>query len=328
MTDKETIKTMWKANSDGAGLCYIENGKVVIKKGFMCIADLLDAIDSIDNIEDRSLIVHFRISTQGGIRKDCTHPFPLSKDMSDLRQLEFESDWGIAHNGIIDMCCEYSYGYGKTKKIDYSDTMKFISEYLTLIIKDKAFKEDADTLELIEKMLGSKLAVMDNDGEITMIGKFYEEEDGFFSNTSYIPYTYKPYTAYSTAWDDDDSYYDGFDETKPTKSYTLEEWEQLFDECDEISCSKKIEDISDEEAEKWDYCITPEDEKALRSITETDVDLTEAESLEEWVKAEAELCYDWDKDVFKFSKDYCPLDAVGTIVYCDKCINFESCYRK
>ena len=29
MTDRETIKTMWKANSDGAGLCYVENGKVV-----------------------------------------------------------------------------------------------------------------------------------------------------------------------------------------------------------------------------------------------------------------------------------------------------------
>ena len=102
---KKTLKRCFDNNDDGAGFMYNASGKVYIKKGFATFQEFWKTLRKIreeygDNIP---CVMHFRISTQAGNRPDCTHPFPLSSHMKDLRLLETTTDIGIAHNGIISL---------------------------------------------------------------------------------------------------------------------------------------------------------------------------------------------------------------------------------
>lgn len=183
---KETLKTCFENNPDGAGFMYAYNKKVYIEKGLMTFNKFWKALQDVrkkigDNVP---YVLHFRISTQAGRRNDCTHPYPLSDRMEDLRKLSTTTNIGIAHNGIISLT---STGYSYTKTITYNDTMEFITDYLSLIIKNKDYYKDKDTLTLIERLCESKLAILDEDGHCQIIGKGWILENGiFYSNTSYL----------------------------------------------------------------------------------------------------------------------------------------------
>lgn len=182
---KKTLKVCWDRNPDGAGYMFNLNDRVVIKKGFMSFnkfySSLMKDYKTVDGVK-RSFILHFRISTQGGVNQQCTHPFPLSANMEDLRKLVNFSDIGIAHNGIIDLT-----SVGAHTQVTYSDTMTFITDYLSLIIKDREFYKDKDKMLLIERLVGSKLAIMDGSGKITKIGTFIPDKGCYFSNSNYKP---------------------------------------------------------------------------------------------------------------------------------------------
>lgn len=196
---KKILHTCWDNNSDGAGYMFNFNNRVIIKKGFMTFNKFYKSLNSDYKKYDgdnKTFIMHFRISTQGGVNKECTHPFPLSKEMSDLRKLQCTTDIGIAHNGIISLT---SVGYNK--QVTYSDTMSFITDYLSLIIKDRNYYKDPDTISLISKLVDSKLAIMDGSGTTTLIGTFIEDNGCYYSNASYNVYP-KYYSQY-----DDDNWY-------------------------------------------------------------------------------------------------------------------------
>lgn len=194
LPSKKTLKTCWERNPDGAGYMFNLNDKVVIKKGFMKFKTFYKSLTHDYKIVDgdtKSFVLHFRISTQGGVNPQLTHPFPLSAEMNDLRQLLFTSDIGIAHNGIIDLT-----SVGSLKQVTYSDTMTFITDYLSLIINDRDYHKDTKTLTLIERLAGSKLAIMDGSGLVTRIGAFIEDEGCYYSNGNYKPVTYSYYPSY------------------------------------------------------------------------------------------------------------------------------------
>lgn len=186
---KETLETCFQNNPDGAGYMFVKNGKVHIRKGFMTFESFWQSLTC--NYDVKSpYVFHFRISTQAGIRKDCTHPFPLSKNLDELRKLKTTTDFGIAHNGIIWLTNEYS---GKKSKVDYNDTMTFITDYLSLIIHDMHFYKNRDTVNLIEKLADSKLAILDSTGHCELIGKFIQDNGIYYSNDSYLERTWKSY---------------------------------------------------------------------------------------------------------------------------------------
>ena len=265
---KKTLKTCFENNPDGAGFMVATGETVEIHKGFMGFRSfwksLRDARDRHGN--DKAFVMHFRISTQGGVRQDGCHPFPLSGSMDDMRLLDTTCDVGIAHNGIISLC---SVGWGK--KIDYSDTMAFITEYLSLIIKDESYYKDDDKLTLIEKLCGSRLAILDKHGHCELIGKGWSVVNGvWYSNESYKA------RAYTTTAKTTTSYYPtlvdwGYDE--PT-------WEEVLDKEDRIIY---------EMYEKYDKCI---DESGLFDFVDTDcpvIELGDA-SYCEWCKSYGK-CY-------------------------------------
>ena len=179
---------------------YNASGTVYIKKGFMSFKSFWKKLREVREIygDDIPYVMHFRISTQAGVKPDCTHPFPLSKSMKDLRMLEAETDIGVAHNGIISLTSDYGY----KKEITYSDTMKFITDYLALIIQTKKWYNSTDTKQLIKNLMGSsKLAILDKYGHCELLGSGWIEDNGiWYSNGTYKSDKVWAYSGYSY-WD-------------------------------------------------------------------------------------------------------------------------------
>ena len=142
MPTENVLKTCFESNNDGGGFMLVHKKQVLIEKGFKTYKDFKSALDKaiMKYGENAPYVLHFRISTQAGTRQDCCHPYPLSSNMDDLRKLRFKTEIGIAHNGIISLT---SSGY--KQQVTYNDTMLFITNYLSLIIKDKDYYKNSDT---------------------------------------------------------------------------------------------------------------------------------------------------------------------------------------
>lgn len=194
----ERLYDCFAANPDGAGYMFQEKYNVHIKKGFMTFSDFYASLKTDyeeNNGKDVDFVLHFRISTQGGVNKQCCHPYVISKKMDDLYALDVLSNMGVAHNGIITLTSESEYGYGYGGKYGnygyepkkYNDTMKFITDYLSLFVKDGLDLYDDDKMELVEKLIGSgnKLAIM-SPYETKLIGSFTELDGLYYSNTYFL----------------------------------------------------------------------------------------------------------------------------------------------
>lgn len=229
LPSEKTLKTCFENNDDGAGFMYAHGGNVHIRKGYMTFKAFYNALKgAAREVGEREtpFVLHFRISTQAGVRKDCTHPFPLSSNLNDLRKLRVKSHIGIAHNGIIPVTSSTA------KNLDYNDTMRFITDYLSLIIKNKRYYTDKATLKLIERLSDSKLAILDSDGHCELIGEWVEEQGVFYSNGSYredyglfsryyYPYSYDEFDRYIN---EETGYYDFDKDHCPVWEFGDFEW--------------------------------------------------------------------------------------------------------
>jgi predicted glutamine amidotransferase len=190
----ELITKMWNTNPDGAGFSYALDGAVYIEKGFMKLEELTNAINILKEklkpngitLKDIPFIMHFRITTHGGTSRGNTHPFPLSSKVEHLQALDVKAKMSIAHNGIITTV---------DREDTVSDTQIFIRDILYPLSKlDKAFTEKYKTL--IKNTIGySKLALLDYEENITLIGDFKEPlvKDGLsYSNLNHETRYYTP----------------------------------------------------------------------------------------------------------------------------------------
>ena len=176
---EETIKNMWDANSDGAGLMYVKDGKVRIEKGFMTYKSFTAKLDELRKTLDlvkTPVVMHFRITTHGGTCAANTHPFPVTDSIARLKQTNVTTTLGVAHNGIIPI----------TPRKGISDTMEYIATQLSPLTRALPdWYHSAPALELVRNALHSKLAVLDSSGEIVTIGDFVEDNGVLYSNTSF-----------------------------------------------------------------------------------------------------------------------------------------------
>ena len=202
---KEQLETMFKRNPHGAGYMYAKDGKVTIHKGFMDFKDFYRAVCNEHFGKDDAVVYHFRISTQAGVNPRMTHPFPLTKIRENCEKLDVRCTVGIAHNGIIRMTSD-------AKETRFSDTVIFITDYMTKLIRDRADITDSAVREMIDNMTNSKWAIMDGvTGEIVTIGQFINDGGLLFSNSTYTEalyghkYTIEPPKKFN--WDD---YYEGY----------------------------------------------------------------------------------------------------------------------
>lgn len=172
------IKTMFMNNPHGAGYMFAREGCVHIHKGFMDIDSFLSAVKAEHFTAKDSVVYHFRISTQAGVNPEMTHPFPLSNRLPIMKALDVECPCGVAHNGIIRLTSD-------TSQREYSDTALFITRYMAQMVHGLDDLKDAQLLNRIERLAGSKLAIMDGSGYIATIGHFINERGLLFSNDSY-----------------------------------------------------------------------------------------------------------------------------------------------
>ena len=172
------IKMMFMNNPHGAGYMFVREGRVHIHKGFMDIDSFLSAIKAEHFTAKDSVVYHFRISTQAGVNPEMTHPFPLSNRLPIMKALDVECPCGVAHNGIIRLTSD-------TSQREYSDTALFITRYMAQMVHGLDDLKDAQLLNRIERLAGSKLAIMDGSGYIATIGHFINERGLLFSNDSY-----------------------------------------------------------------------------------------------------------------------------------------------
>lgn len=179
----QVLKTCFDNNPHGAGFMFANGYRVIIRKGFMTYEAFKKALDKARKAYGEALpyVLHFRISTQAGVRADNCHPFPLSSNMDDLRALRTATAIGVAHNGIISLTSSYS------RTITYSDTMDFITNYLSLIIDNMGYYDKKANLTLIARLIGSsRLAILNADKHCELIGAGWIEDGGcYYSNGGY-----------------------------------------------------------------------------------------------------------------------------------------------
>ena len=176
----KTLKTCYENNSDGCGFMFAEDNAVHIHKGFMSWRSFKTAFKPYKNRTDLPIVMHFRITTNGGTNPQNTHPFPLTSNVGELRELNIDCNVGIAHNGIISLT---SYAN------KMSDTMEFIRKYGDCIITSPQWYYNANSGKLLGEVIKSKMLVLSNDGHGEIVGDGWTQEDGvWYSNTTFKPW--------------------------------------------------------------------------------------------------------------------------------------------
>lgn len=208
---KSVLQECFKNNPDGAGFMFTADGRVHIRKGYMDFDAFWKALKQVRNQYGEKIpyVMHFRISTQAGVNQQCCHPYPLSTKMDDLKMLSSSASIGIAHNGVISLTSD------RTVK-DYNDTMKFITDYVTLLIHKVGWWKNPNIANALRELCGSKLAILGSDNHCELIGDFIEDNGCYYSNSTFREPKYKYYTPsnydYGKLWggmsDDWELYYD------------------------------------------------------------------------------------------------------------------------
>jgi len=204
LPNEEELKNSFEYNSDGAGFMYVDNGKVVIDKGYMTYDSFIKhyhkLLQKYNNFNNKSLVIHCRIGTSGKNTKGNTHPYPITNKQRLLKSKKVYTDEiGIVHNGIIR-------GYGTINGLN--DTQEYISKYLYPLYKNyEDFYKNEGIRENIAISTGSKFAILENTEKIYLIGEFIEDNGLYFSNETYKPYRFK-YSYY----DYSDYYQESFDD--------------------------------------------------------------------------------------------------------------------
>lgn len=180
MPSRDTIRTMWDGNRDGAGLMYLEGGKVTIEKGFMTYKSFAKKLDQLEKRLDLTrtpVVMHFRITTHGGTKPENCHPFPITDSIGALKKLTSRTDIGVAHNGIIHII----------PRSGISDTMEYIASQLAPLKRAlPRFYENKNAMLLVKNAIDSKMAFLTKEGKIYTVGDFVTDNGVLYSNRSYI----------------------------------------------------------------------------------------------------------------------------------------------
>ena len=191
------LKSAWEHNPHGAGYIYVSDNSVIIKKGFMTFEEFWKEAKELP--EDSAIVYHFRIATHGSKDEKGTHPFPITNDEELLQELWVEAPIGVAHNGIIQLCANYP---ADANPNNLSDTQLYIRDYLARINKiNNKWYDDTFWLNIIDRTISSKLAILLPDHRIIKLGGFCEVE-GYECSNSFFAVTKNDYwdNYYNERW--------------------------------------------------------------------------------------------------------------------------------
>lgn len=220
----EQFKTAAENNPDGSGFAIYDSSskKVVVHKTMAKnLCNMYKKYKMLRKINpDSPAVIHFRVSTYGGVNLNNTHPFVLTNGCV------------LAHNGVVSGL----YGYDKNK----SDT-NMLAHIMSVINADDLVN-DSRSHTILKLIAGAtnKFAVMHPNGKVLIIGESLGHWVGetWYSNHGYLKQTYfdyggtrvdkksskdTPYTGFksnygSTAWSGMDDF-DGWNHKEFQKTY-------------------------------------------------------------------------------------------------------------
>ena len=303
--EERILKNCFENNPDGAGFMYSFEGSVHIHKGYDTFEAFYKALNKArEKTGDKvPYVMHFRIATQG-YEKTMTHPFPLSSKMDNLKKLRGKCSIGVAHNGIIDLTSDGSRSY--------SDTMKFITDYLSLIIRGYDWDKDERTCTLIENLIsGSRLAILDKNGHCKLLGKGWEESKGVsYSNNSYArePYKWTSPAGFRRGGHWNDDWWDDWDYSGNKKWW--EEYNKKYAfKSSGTTTAKKIEEKKPEKKERTEW-VKQADGKVQKKVVPMD----------DW-----DSQYNLKTGLYEFDDDNCPQSVDNDNSYCGACAEYGHC---
>jgi predicted glutamine amidotransferase len=217
---KKTLRNCWDNNNDGAGLMYSVNGEIIVKKELHSFDKFMQYKQDADK-HNVNIVIHFRISTSGGVNLLNCHPFKVNNNLH------------FCHNGMLDII------------VPKNSTINDTQIYNNMILRNlpKNWQRNNAILKLVQQSIGSrnKFVLLDELGMYYIINEDAGnwENDCWFSNTSY-QYSYSNVIT--------SNYYT---KVKTSKVYTywdeLEAWEKetpkIENECSGCRMSKNVEDI-------------------------------------------------------------------------------------
>ena len=239
LIDKRTVTDAYYSNMDGFGFMYAENGRVVADKFLPKSADEVWKV--VNELQDKHLVLHFRITTHGKTEERQCHPFRVLSEESNGRDLLF------MHNGVIQQ-------HGNTHTDKPSDTIEFNREILRPMLRRNPDLLHSPPFQVMieDYIVNSKLIFMDGDGVVTrMNDHLWEEHMGLWCSNLHFNYTYtKPKATYGwngKAWTEGTAVSDNASKVTGN-SAALGYWGDEVYEEDEADFSKGIR--SD-----WDYSV-------------------------------------------------------------------------
>lgn len=160
------LKNMQRINPHLSGFVVAKDGELIMHKGFEKFHELWQALRPYNNLPK---LVHFRWASVGEITVENSHPFFITPELA------------MVHNGTIPL--------RPAKGDDRSDTRLFVDLILKkLYMDDPNFLKNIHITWLLSKSINnSKIAFLDDKGEITIINKELGEEKNkvWYSNTDY-----------------------------------------------------------------------------------------------------------------------------------------------
>jgi hypothetical protein len=182
---RETYEMCFENNGHGAGICYVKNKELVVKKGYDKFNELYEQ-EILPN-QDLELLIHFRVASAGMVvdAKNC-HPF---KSKCTRDGLKF--DFALVHNGTLE--------WRNTK--DHSDTSCFNYDFMVPAMERDPWYFDQDInryifergilnyKERLNKMVIMRYDSIDNESVTYILNKQkgVEALGCWFSNESYKP---------------------------------------------------------------------------------------------------------------------------------------------
>lgn len=148
---KELFEMAWRKNPHGGGYMYAADGKVIVRKGFMNLDEMM--VDYEANkpfFGDSPVVLHFRIRTHGPVAPEQTHPHVINDRLA------------YVHNGTISIQIPTA--------STNSDTMEFNDRVLKRL--PEGFIRNPEIMELIRGYVDpSRLVFLDAEKNIVIVNE-------------------------------------------------------------------------------------------------------------------------------------------------------------
>lgn len=183
---RNTLKTCFENNPDGAGYMFSRNMKLQIRKGFFAFRKLWQSYRSdLAQNPESNFVIHCRIATHGKTNNHNCHPFRVG-------------NIGVAHNGIL---------WDMPKNEEASDTAMFCREVLKKLSPGWFYSRGQRILlDNYAAKHSSKFVFMDKKGNVWIANKGTGIwMDGiWYSNSTFAATSYKKYFGFTSSFGEEE----------------------------------------------------------------------------------------------------------------------------